>query len=97
MKGDLTTAINMHYWNIAGREQVFLTRVNSHCEYWRMFGEPDLVRRRFVTRVREFLHLTPKGYVVLASEVTNGDRWHPVSRLPVHKAMSTSSCPLTSR
>ena len=54
--GDLAASIDLHHGNITRRKQVFLRRVQTQGKDRRVFAVPDLVRRRVVPLIREFLH-----------------------------------------
>ena len=80
VKRNLAAAIDLHDRNVSGREQMFLARIEAERENRWVFAEPDFVRRRLVTFVREFLHLAPQRHVVLTAEEAG-----------LHSAIRTSS------
>jgi len=79
VKRDLTTAIDLHDWNVTWRQQMLFAGVEPHRENRWVFYKPDLVGGILIARVSELLHLVPERHVVLQA-----------SKDGLHSAISTS-------
>ena len=87
--GHLAAAVDLDHRDVAGREQVFRLGVEPERKHALVLAEPDLVGRRLVASVGEFLHRPPDRFIDLQAEFAHDGL--------AHSAINTSSWDDTSR